>query len=181
MSPSPCSNLSCRERAAFLRLLTTIVAATLLVSSLRADPPELPMYSPSPKPAATPARKASPAPSPPPEHRAPTGVLYLTEDTTLPLQYGLEGLAAGTTVKLVKETGDTVLVDSAGRQFTMKKTQVTDDLDVAAAVQKRTAAIEAADEAARQQQEAVFLQQQRDQIEFLRTHPLATPTPTPRQ
>ena len=108
-------------------------------------------------------------------------MLYLTEDTTLPLQYGLEGLPAGTAVKLIKATGDTVQVDESGKVFTMRRNQVTDDLDVAAAVQKRTAATEAANEAARQQQEAVLVKQQRERIEFLRTHPLATPTPTPKK
>ncbi len=113
------------------------------------------------------------------EHRAPAGVLYLLEDTLVPLPHGLQGVVAGTEVRLVKVDGDMVQVAIDDIQFTIKKTRVTDDLDMAAAAKKRAAAVESTDEAIRQEQEAVLVKQQQEQIEFLRTHPLATPTPTP--
>ena len=64
-------------------------------------------------------------------------------------------------------------------EFEVKKSQVTNDLDIAAIIQKRAAAAEAASENFRAQQEEILLKQQRDQMEFLRTHPLSAPTPTP--
>ena len=173
-----------RDRVATVRLYCrrlSFAVFLLIASPAHADPPALPSPSPEPKPTVTPTPKVEPSPKPTREHRAPPGVLYLVEDTTVPLKDGLEGLVAGSPVKLVKVIGDSVLVASGDHEFTVKKTQVTDDLDIVAVVQRRAAAIEAADEASLQQQESVLVKQQREQIEFLRTHPLATPTPTPKK
>ena len=130
--------------------------------------------------ALSPASGQKPKPTPEAARRiAPAGVLYLTEDVVVPIQNGLKGIAAGTEVKLVRESGDVLQVTDGGQPFALKKRQATDDLDVVDAIRKRVAADEAANEISRQQQEELLVKQQREQIEFLRTHPLASPTPTP--
>ena len=96
----------------------------------------------------------------------------------MPISGGLEGVAAGTEVRLVKDNGAKVLVSYNDHEFSVWKTQVTNDLDTANAVRKRAAGVEAADAATRQQRESTYVKQQRDQTDFLKTHPLATATPT---
>ncbi len=150
----------------------------LFAGVLPAIPPEL-SPSPTPTPVATPVREAEPKPKPMVERRAPAGVLYLLEDTSVVINNGLQGFVAGTEIRLLKANGDLLQVAAGDCQFTVKKAQVTDNLDIAAAVRKRAAAIEAANEASQRLQEAALIKQQHDEIEFLRTHPLATPTPTP--
>ncbi len=154
-------------------------AMVLLVRSSNGDPPEIPLFKPAATPAASPAARGTPTPKPVVEHRAPLGVLYLLEDVTVPIRHGLKGIVAGTEVRLVGDDGETVRVTDGDYLFTMRKTQLTDDLDIAATARKRTAAIEAANEVCRREQEAVFVRSQHEQIEFLRTHPLVSPTPTP--
>lgn len=100
-------------------------------------------------------------------------------DATVPIKGGLKGVLAGSAVRLVKDGAATMQVTDGQDQFEVKKSQVTNDLDIAAIIQKRAAAAEAASENFRAQQEEILLKQQRDQMEFLRTHPLSAPTPTP--
>ncbi len=161
-----------------------LAAAMLFVSPLRGDPPGSPSPSPSPPVATSPTPTGPidpatlPAPKPTPR-RAPDGVYYLTEDMSVPIKGGLEGLPAGTRVQLVRDQGDSLVMANGDHQFTVRRWQVTDNLDRATAVQRQTAASEAASVASLQQREAELVKQQREQVEFLRTHPLAAPTPTP--
>ena len=80
-----------------------------------------------------------PTPTPVVHHYAPEGVFYLTEDATVRLKAGLKGVVAGTPVKLVKDGGDTLQVTDGQDQFEVKKTQVTNDLDIAAKIAKQAA------------------------------------------
>ena len=106
----------------------------------------------------------------------------MTEDVTVRLTGGLMGVTAGTPVTSVKDNGETLQVTADGRQqFTVKKSQLTNDLDVAQLILKRAQAAQAATDAYQAQQSAVLIKQQQAEIEFLKTHPLApsSPTPTP--
>ncbi len=181
----------------FLRFTRVSVAAiTLAVACSCSKPPEpppptpaptpipTPRPTPTPKPTPTPPPTPTPVPTPTPyvHHYAPEGVFYVTEDISVRLKAGIAGILAGTPVKMVKDNGDTMQVNDGINDFEIKKSQVTNDLDIAAAVIKRASATSAADNAARAAQEAIYTKQQRDQVEFLRTHPLsgAAPSATPR-
>lgn len=130
-------------------------------------------------PTPTSSVQASPTPKLIERHEAPAGVYYLLEDTAVPLKNGIRGISAGTEVKVIKDEGNMLQVIEGDFEFTIKKTQVTNNLDIAATIQRRAAAINSANERGLQQQQAILIKQQQDEIEFLRTHPLATPTPTP--
>ena len=113
-------------------------------------------------------------------HRyTPEGTFYVTEDISVRLKAGIAGIIAGTPVKMLKDNGDTMRVTDGINEFDLKKSQATNDIDAAAIIIKGAAAAASADDAARAAQEAVYLKQQHDEIEFLRTHPLAVPAATP--
>ena len=148
-------------------------------------PPPTPMPTPRPTPKPTPTPTPLPTPTPPPtptpvvHHYAPAGVYYLLADATVRLKAGLKGVVAGTPVRMVAEGAELMQVTDGEDQFEVKKSQVTNDLDIAAAVQKRANADANASEAFRSQQEAIVVKQQQEQTEFLRMHPLSVPTATP--
>lgn len=106
-------------------------------------------------------------------------MFYLTDDVTVPLKSGLRGVPAGSPVRTIKDTGDTMQVTDGQQQFEVKKAQLTNDLDVALVIQRRSAANQAAGDAFRDEQERILIKQQQDQIIFLRDHPLSAATPTP--
>ena len=174
---------------ALTRVSVAAVALTLACScSKPPEPPPPPPPTPIPTPRPTPTPKPTPTPVPTPTpkptptpyvHRyAPPGTYYVTEDITVHLKAGLAGIIAGTPVKMLKENPDTMQVTDGINEFEIKKSQVTNDLDTAEVIIKRANAANAADDAARSAGEAVYLKQQRDQIEFLRTHPLSGPAPS---
>lgn len=176
---------------ALTRVSVAAVVITLATSCSKPPEPPPPAPTPVPTPRATPTPKPTPTPMPTPTpvptptpyvHRyAPEGVFYVTEDIDVRLKAGIAGIVSGTPVKMLKDNGDTMRVNDGVNEFDIKKTQVTNDLDVAAAVIKRATAADAADDAVRAAQQAAYVKQQRDQIEFLRTHPLsgAAPSATP--
>ena len=179
------------HRLAFLPVTARVCAALAVVMiacscSKPPPPPEpTPSVTPAPTPRPTPTPKPSPTPTPLPTptpvvHRyAPAGVFYVTEDFTAHIPGGLVGVIAGTQVKQLKDDGDTAQVTDGSTTFDIKKTMLTNDLDIAAAISKHSAAVEAATNAARADQDALATKQQQDQLEYLKTHPLAAPTPTP--
>lgn len=150
-------------------------------------PESTPRPTPKPKPTPTPVPTPPPPPTPTPKptptpivHRyAPDGMFYLTDDVTVPLKSGLRGVVAGTPVRLLKDTGDTMQVTDGQQQFEIRKAQVTNDLDIAAIVQRRAAATELQSETYRAQQEAELIKQQQADLKFLQDHPLSVPTATP--
>ena len=180
------SRLKCPNMQKFLPLIAG--TALLLVCSC-SKPPEPPPPTPTPAPTPTPTPAPTPTPIPTPKplptptpvvhHYAPEGTYFVTEDITVHLKAGLAGIIAGTPVKMLKDNGDTLHATDGTNEFDLKKSQVTNDLDIAADVAKRAAAANAAADAATAQQEAIYQKQQRDQLEFLRTHPLTGATPTP--
>ena len=140
-------------------------------------PPPTPTPTPTPPPTPTPL----PTPTPFVHRYAPAGVFFVTEDFTAHITGGLVGIAAGTQVKQLKDNGDTAQVTDGTTPFEIKKTMLTNDLDVAAAIIKRSLAVEASTNAARAEQDAVAAKQQAEQIKYLQEHPLSTPlgSPTP--
>lgn len=169
-----------------IRVLAAGVALTLVCACSK--PPEPPPPTPTPEPTPPPTPKPTPTPvptpTPPPTptpvvHRyAPAGVYYVTEDITVRLKAGLAGIPIGTPIKVLKDNGETLHATDGTNEFDIKKSQVTNDLDDAAAITKRAAAAQAADDDARAAQQAVLVKQQREQIEFLRMHPLGGPAPS---
>ena len=170
------------------RLVAGLAAVTLVCSCSKPPPPPPPEPTPvittpppTPKPTPTPPPTPTPLPTPTPvvHHYAPDGVYYVTEDFTAHITGGLVGIAAGTPVKLVKDNGDTAQVTDGTTPFEVKKTLLTNDLDIAAAIIKRSRAIEASANAARAEQDAEAAKQQADQIKYLQAHPMSTPLPSP--
>lgn len=172
-------------------LLAGLAAMTLLCSCSK--PPETPSAAPTPVPEPTPvpptptpppAPVSTPTPTPVVRHFAPDGVFFVTEEVTVRLKAGLLGIAPGTQVKLVKQKGDVATVNDGTEEFDLKIAQLTNDLDIAARIQKGAQSADQASEVYRAQQQAVLEQQQKAQVEFLRMHPLGgsggTPTPRPR-
>ena len=173
-------------------LLTGIAVVTLVCSCSKPPPPPEPTPEPTPvittppptpKPTPTPPPTPTPLPTPTPVvHRyAPDGIYYVTEDFTAHITGGLVGVTAGTQVKMLKENGDMAQVTDGTTPFEVKKSQLTNDLDIAAALVKRSQAIEASTNAARAEQDASAAKQQADQIKYLQEHPLTTPVPSPRR
>ena len=102
----------------------------------------------------------------------------MIQDASVRLPAGILGVLAGTEVRALKENGDTLHVTDGHDEFDVKKSQVTNDLELAARIRKAADASASADDRARAQGEALYLKQQQEQIDFYKTHPLATPTPT---
>ena len=170
------------------RLLAGLAVVALACSCSKPPPPPTPEPTPvittpppTPKPTPTPPPTPTPLPTPTPVvHRyAPEGVYYVTEDFTAHITGGLVGIAAGSRVKLIKDNGDTAQVTDGTTPFEVKKTMLTNDLDIAAAIIKRSQAIEASTNAARAEQDAVAAKQQADQIKYLQEHPLSGPSVSP--
>ncbi len=90
----------------------------------------------TPEPGASPApapESQTPAPAPlPPESRfAPLGVYYMVERVSVVTDRGVKAVNAGEEVKLMLRKGGGVLrVTIDGRDFDVKESQVTNDLEV---------------------------------------------------
>jgi hypothetical protein len=139
-----------------------------------ATPPPVPTPTPTPTPVGT------PTPTPVAKRYAPEGIFYVTEEVTVRLPAGIMGVSPGTQVKLVKDKGDTKSVTDGKDTFDVKSSQLTNDLDDVAKILKGAQGAQQAGDAFLRQQQAAYLKQQQDQIEYLRTHPLSgNPTPTP--
>ena len=182
-----------RRLSGSARLLAAVAVVALACSCSKPAPepaptpeptPEAtPVPTPKPTPTPTPVPTATPVPTPTPvAHRyAPEGVFYVTEDVNVKLKGGMMGVAAGTEVKMIKDNGDVAQVSDGTTQFDIKKSQMTNDLDVAAAIAKRTQAADQASDAFRAEQEAIAAKQERDRLEYIRTHASTLPTPAPRR
>ncbi len=95
------------------------------------------------------------------------------------LPAGLLGVEAGTRVQRVADKGDTMQVNDGRDTFEVKKSQLTNEIEAAMVLQKQAQAIDQANDQFRAQSDALRQKQQADYLEFLKTHPLAVPTPTP--
>ena len=128
---------------------------------------------------------ATPEPTPTPTvpvvvRQAETGaVYYVTREITVRIPGGLLGVAIGTQVTLVADRGDKLLVTNGRDEFELLKSQVTNDPRMSALLVKRAQATQAEQDQYQAQQNALLLKEQQENLEFLKTHPLATPTPTP--
>jgi hypothetical protein len=118
-----------------------------------------------------------PTPTPVVKHYAPPGVYFITEDISVRLPAGLLGVVAGTRVQMVADKGATLQVTDGRDSFEVKKTQVTNEIEAAASMQRQAQAAQAASDQYRQQSDKLLQKQQQDYIDFLKAHPLAAPTP----
>lgn len=179
------------SRAARPVLVAGAAAAMVTLVCSCSKPPEpaptptpTPLPTPAPTPTPTPLPVGTPTPTPIVHHYAAEGIFFVTEEVTVRLKAGLMGVAPGTQVKLVKDKGDTVTVTDGTQEFDLQASQLTNDLDVAARIQKGVQSAEAAGAVYQRQQQAILEQQQKAQREFLRAHPLGGPgttgTPAPR-
>ena len=109
---------------------------------------------------------------------ATEGLYFVTSDVTVQIPGGLLGISVGTEVTLVADKGDKMVVTNGRDKFELKKSQVTDDPQLSATLVQRAQAVQAAQNQYQTQQETALRQQQQAELEFLKTHPLATPTPT---
>jgi hypothetical protein len=71
------------------------------------------------------------------KHVAPPGVFYMLERISAETKNGIVAVVPGDEVKLLKRTGDVLKVTIGTADFDVKASQVTDDLDVARAVEKK--------------------------------------------
>ncbi len=145
-------------------------------------PVRTPKPTPTPTPTPTPPPTPTPKPTPTPivKHYAPDGVYFVTEDISVRLPAGVLGVVAGTRVQRVADKGgDTIQVTDGHDNFEVKRSQVTNEIEAATLLQRNAAAAQAASDQFQQQSDALLQKQQRDYLEFLRTHPLSAPTPTP--
>jgi hypothetical protein len=118
----------------------------------------------------------------PPErvkHLAPQGVYYLLQRVSITTDDGIVGVDAGTKVTLVKDTGASLQVTDGKTQFEVTPNQVTNDMDTAGALTKKTQASDAAIDASIQSHEAALHQQQLDQLASQAKAEKEQPTPTP--
>ena len=104
---------------------------------------------PTPQPAtavATPSATplSTPAPTPTMSHLAPAGVYFLLQKITVETADGIAGLPPGTRATVLKDFGDTLRLSSRGHEFNASRSQVTNDLDVAAAVARNDASAQQA-------------------------------------
>ena len=105
------------------------------------------------------------------------GLYFVTSDVTVRIPGGLLGVSIGTEVTLVADRGNKMLVTNGRDQFELNKSQVTDDPQLSATLVQRAQAVQAAQNQYQTQQDAALRSQQQAELEFLKTHPLATPTP----
>ena len=110
---------------------------------------------------------------------SPGEELFVTSDVTVRIPGGLIGVPTGTEVTLLTDKGTRLLVSNGRDKFELNKSQVTNDPKLSETLVERARTVHAAQEQYQKQQEAVLQKQQREAVEFLKTHPLATPTPTP--
>jgi hypothetical protein len=99
-------------------------------------------------------------------HLAPDGVYFTMRYFSVPTAHGITGIAPGTKVVRVRNDGSVLRVRTGGVEFEVAAQDLTNDLDVAAAVSKG--------DAQRQQALASYIHQQQA------IHPIqpnATPTP----
>jgi hypothetical protein len=81
--------------------------------------------------------EATPTPVPTPiKHLAPQGIYYLVQPISITNDSGIVGINAGTKVTFVKDTGQSWLVTDGQTQFEVTQSQLTNDIDVDAAVIK---------------------------------------------
>ena len=128
-----------------------------------------------------------PTPTPTPTATVPVvvrqaatgGIYYVTKEASVSIPGGLIGVPIGTQVTLVADRGDKVLVTTGRDEFELPKWQVTNDPRLSALVVKRAQATQAEQDQYQTQQNALLLKEQQEEIEFLKTHPLAAPKPTP--
>ena len=104
---------------------------------------------------------------------------FVTRDVTVRIPGGLIGVPTGTEVTLLTEKGTKLFVTNGHDKFELDKSQVTSDPKLSETLVEDARAAQAAQEQYLKQQNAVLLKQQQETVEFLKTHPLATPTPTP--
>ena len=95
------------------------------------------------------------------------------------LPSGILGIVAGTQLRLLKDNGDTLHVSDGRDEYDVKRSQVTNEYDIARQVRKASEAAAADDARAQAQAEALRVKQEHDEVEYLRLHPLSVPTPTP--
>ena len=107
------------------------------------------------------------------------GIYYVTKEMTVGIPGGLLGVSIGTQVTLMADKGDKMLVTNGRDEFELKKSEVTNDPQLSALLVKRAQATQAEQDQYQAQQNALLLKEQQENLEFLKTHPLATPTPTP--
>lgn len=91
-------------------------------------------------PAATPVfQSTTEIPSGPPgeKHLAPPGVFYMLERISAQTSSGIRAVVPGEQVKLVQRKGDTLKVTDGIVDFEVKGSQVTNDLDVARAAERK--------------------------------------------
>ena len=182
-----------RLRQAIFRVTAGVFALALACSCEKAPPPPppppptptpTPTPKPTPKPTPTPVPTPTPTPTPTPKPTpvkyAPEGVYFMTEDLSVRLPAGILGIVAGTQVRMLKDNGDMLHVTDGHDEFDVKKSQVTNEL---------------ADRPARAQGERRFGGGRRPRpgasggaapqagaairSNTCKTHPLATPTPSP--
>jgi hypothetical protein len=68
---------------------------------------------------------------------APLGTLYMVERVSVETKNGIIAVVPGDEVKVLKRTGDRLKVTIGKVDFEVKETQVTNDLDVAQAAEKK--------------------------------------------
>ena len=106
-------------------------------------------------------------------------VYYVTKEATVRIPGGLLGVSIGTRVTLMADRGDKMLVTDGRDEFELNRSQLTNDPRLSALLIKRAQATQAEQDQYQAEQNALLLKEQQENLEFLKTHPLATPTPTP--
>ena len=201
--PAPCFLHGSAHRLAMVSAI--VMSALVLVCSCSKPPPPpppptpTPIPTPAPTPTPTPPPTPTPTPTPPPtptptatpipsptptpivpvvvRQAATEGVYYVTKEATVRIPGGLLGLSIGTQVTLIADKGDKVLVKNGRDEFELNKSQVTNDPRLSALLVKRARATQAEQDRYQAQQDALLHKEEQENLEFLKTHPLATPTP----
>ena len=70
---------------------------------------------------------------------APKGIFYLMERVVVKSKSGVTGFAPGMRVKLIKDQGETLLVQSEDTKFEVRGDQLTNDLDLADLLRRQDA------------------------------------------
>jgi hypothetical protein len=87
------------------------------------------VLTPTPGPVST-----SVNPPLPTRHLAPAGTFFLTERVSIATQFGVKGIAPGSRVTFVRANEENFNVTDGETEFTVKKSQLTNDLDQAKAM-----------------------------------------------
>ncbi len=104
----------------------------------------------------------------------------MTEDISVWLPTGVLGVVGGTQVEMLKDNGDKLHVTDGHDEFDVRKSLLTNEYEIAQRIRKASDSRAADDARVQAQAEVLRLKQQRDQIEYLKAHPLSTPTPSPK-